>query len=67
MLGLPSGRSIRVCNITLDLLQRIVKTGKRVPAVNQIRLHLYNYASWKDVLEFSTKRGIVTEAYDSLA
>ncbi|KAI0294690.1 NADP-dependent oxidoreductase domain-containing protein [Multifurca ochricompacta] len=69
--GLPtlltSGRSIGVSNFTLDLLQRIVKTGKRVPAVNQIRLHPYNYASWKDVLEFSAKHGIVTEAYGSLA
>ncbi|KAI0292842.1 Aldo/keto reductase [Multifurca ochricompacta] len=60
-------KSIGVSNFTLDLLQRIVKTGKRVPAVNQIRLHPYNYASWKDVLEFSAKHGIVTEAYGSLA
>ncbi|KAI0290636.1 hypothetical protein B0F90DRAFT_1920984, partial [Multifurca ochricompacta] len=32
-----------------------------------IRLHPYNYASWKDVLEFSAKHAIVTEAYGSLA
>ncbi|KAI0290952.1 hypothetical protein B0F90DRAFT_1781622 [Multifurca ochricompacta] len=67
MLGLPSGRSIGVGNFTMDLLQCIVKTGKRVPAVNQIRLHLYNYASRKDVLEFSAKHAIVTEVYGSLA
>ncbi|KAI0290639.1 NADP-dependent oxidoreductase domain-containing protein [Multifurca ochricompacta] len=48
-------KSIGVSNFILDLLQRIVKTGKRVPAVNQ------------DVLEFSAKRGIVTEVYGSLA
>ncbi|KAI0290522.1 NADP-dependent oxidoreductase domain-containing protein, partial [Multifurca ochricompacta] len=60
-------KSIGVSNFILDLLQRTIKTGKRVPAVKQIRLHLYNYASWKDVLEFSAKRGIVTEAYGSLA
>ncbi|KAH9958932.1 Aldo/keto reductase [Russula dissimulans] len=60
-------RSIGVSNFTLRWLQRIVKTGKVVPAVNQIHLHPYNYASWKDVLDFSEKHGIVTEAYGSLA
>jgi diketogulonate reductase-like aldo/keto reductase len=34
---------------------------------SQINLHPYNYASWKDVLEFSEKHGIVTEAYGTLA
>ncbi|KAI9432123.1 NADP-dependent oxidoreductase domain-containing protein [Lactarius indigo] len=58
-------KSIGVSNFTLELLQRVVKTGKTVPAVNQ--LHPYNYASWKEVLEFSAKHGIVTEAYGSLA
>ncbi|KAI0290637.1 hypothetical protein B0F90DRAFT_1784674 [Multifurca ochricompacta] len=67
MLGLSSGRSIGVSKFTLDPLQCIVKTGKRIPAVNQIRLHPYNYASGKDELEFSTKHAIVTEAYGSLA
>lgn len=33
----------------------------------QIELHPYNYASWKEVLDFSAKHGIVTEAYGSLA
>jgi len=60
-------KSIGVSNFKLDLLQRIVKMGKRLPAVNQIELHPYNYASWKDVLEFSAKHGIITEAYSSLA
>lgn len=35
--------------------------------LSQIRVHPYNYASWKDVLEFSAKHGIVTEAYGTLA
>lgn len=60
-------RSIGVSNFTLELLQRVVKTGKTVPAVNQIEFHPYNYASWKEALEFSAKHGIVTEAYGSLA
>ncbi|OBZ71627.1 NADPH-dependent conjugated polyketone reductase C1 [Grifola frondosa] len=37
------------------------------PAVNQIFFHPYNYAQNKELLEFSTKHGIVTEAYSSLA
>jgi len=60
-------RSIGVSNFTLEWLQRIIKTGNVVPAVNQINLHPYNYASWRDVLEFSAKHGIVIEAYGSLA
>ncbi|KAH9056898.1 NADP-dependent oxidoreductase domain-containing protein [Lactarius vividus] len=59
-------KSIGVSNFTLELLQRVVKTGV-IPAVNQIQLHPYNYASWKEALEFSAKHGIVTEAYGSLA
>jgi diketogulonate reductase-like aldo/keto reductase len=79
------GRSIGVSNFKLELLQRIVKIGKTLPTVNQVRftaiawivvrtgtrlqieLHPYNYASWKQVLDFSAKHGIVTEAYGSLA
>jgi len=32
-------RSIGVSNFTLELLQRIVKLGKVVPAVNQVAYH----------------------------
>jgi len=60
-------RSIGVSNFTLEWLRRIAEMGKVLPAVNQIRVHPYNYASWKDVLEFSIKHGIVTEAYNTLA
>jgi len=56
-----------VSNFTLEWLRRIVKTGKVVPAVNQIHLHPYNYASWRDALAFSAKHGIAIEAYGSLA
>jgi diketogulonate reductase-like aldo/keto reductase len=59
--------NIGVSNFKLELLQRIVKIGKTLPTVNQIELHPYNYASWKQVLDFSAKHGIVTEAYGSLA
>ena len=32
-----AGRSIGVSNFTLELLQRVVKMGRTVPAVNQVR------------------------------
>lgn len=43
--------------------------GKREPMIHssQINLHPYNYASWKEALEFSMKQGIVIEAYGTLA
>ncbi|KAI0042147.1 Aldo/keto reductase [Auriscalpium vulgare] len=60
-------RSIGVSNFTLEQLQTVVNTGTSIPAVNQIQFHAYNYASHKDLLEFSAKHGIVTEAFGSLA
>jgi len=60
-------KSIGVSNFTLELLQRVVKTGRTLPAVNQIEVHPYNYASWEPVLAFSAQHGIVTEAYGTLA
>ncbi|KAI0275482.1 Aldo/keto reductase [Gloeopeniophorella convolvens] len=60
-------RSIGVSNFDLEQLQRIVKMGKTIPAVNQIQLNPYNYAWWKDTLEFSEKHGIVTAIFSSLA
>lgn len=59
-------KSVGVSNFTPELLRRVVKTGKVVPAVNQIRLHPYNYASLRDTLAFCAKYGIVIEAYGSL-
>ena len=33
----------------------------------QVRFHPYIYASYKDMLEYCSKHGIVIEAYGSLA
>ncbi|KAI0275474.1 Aldo/keto reductase [Gloeopeniophorella convolvens] len=60
-------KSIGVSNFDVDQLQRIVKTGKTKPSVNQIRFHPYNHASYKELLVYAAKHGIVIEAYGSLA
>ncbi|KAI0755073.1 Aldo/keto reductase [Daedaleopsis nitida] len=60
-------KSIGVSNFNLKQLQDLVKVAKVKPAVNQIFFHPYNYAEHKELLEFSAKHGIVTEAYSSLA
>jgi len=59
-------RSIGVSNFNVEQLQIIVKIAKIKPAVNQIQFHPYNYAEHKPLLEYSTKHGIITEAYGSL-
>ncbi|TFK88720.1 Aldo/keto reductase [Polyporus arcularius HHB13444] len=59
-------KSIGVSNFDLKLLQKLVKVAKVKPAVNQILFHPYNYAENKELLEYSAKHGIVTEAYSSL-
>ncbi|EIN12820.1 Aldo/keto reductase [Punctularia strigosozonata HHB-11173 SS5] len=59
-------KSIGVSNFTVEDLQKVIKTAKIKPAVNQIRFHPYNYAEHKGLLEYSAKHGIVTEAYSSL-
>ncbi|KAI0333689.1 Aldo/keto reductase [Cubamyces sp. BRFM 1775] len=59
-------KSIGVSNFNLKLLQDVVKIAKVKPAVNQILFHPYNYAENKELLEFSAKHGIITEAYSSL-
>jgi diketogulonate reductase-like aldo/keto reductase len=41
-------------------------SGVHSERLSQIHVHPYNYASWKDVLEFSAKHGILTEAYGTL-
>jgi len=60
-------RSVGVSNFTIGLLRRVVGSGKTLPAVHQINVHPYNYAEWKDVLEFCETHGIVIEAYGTLA
>ncbi|KAI0712038.1 Aldo/keto reductase [Earliella scabrosa] len=59
-------KSIGVSNFDLKLMQDLVKVATVKPAVNQILFHPYNYAQNKELLEFSAKHGIVTEAYSSL-
>ncbi|KAG6835191.1 hypothetical protein H0H93_004108, partial [Arthromyces matolae] len=61
-----SARSIGVSNFDVEQLQALVKIARIKPAVNQIRLHPYNYAENKSLLEYSAKHGIVVEAYSSL-
>jgi len=60
-------KSIGVSNFTVEHLQKILKIAHVKPAVNQIRLHPYNYAEHASLLEYHAKHGIVTEAYGSLA
>ncbi|KAF8886250.1 NADP-dependent oxidoreductase domain-containing protein [Gymnopilus junonius] len=60
-------RSIGVSNFTVKDLQKLLKIAKVKPAVNQIRLHPYNYAENATLLEYQAKHGIITEAYGSLA
>ncbi|KAJ7673514.1 Aldo/keto reductase [Mycena rosella] len=60
-------KSIGVSNFTLEQLQTLVKSARILPAVNQISFNPYNYAQSKDLLAYSAKHGIVTEAYSSLA
>ncbi|KAG5651990.1 hypothetical protein H0H81_006672 [Sphagnurus paluster] len=59
-------RSIGVSNFNVEQLQYIVKVANVKPAVNQIEFHPYNYAEHKSLLAYSTKHGIITEAYSSL-
>ncbi|EPQ50985.1 Aldo/keto reductase [Gloeophyllum trabeum ATCC 11539] len=58
--------SIGVSNFNLEELQKLVKSAKVIPAVNQIRFHPYNYAENKELLDYAAKHGIIIEAYSSL-
>jgi len=60
-------KSIGVSNFTVADLQKLLKTAHIKPAVNQIRLHPYNYAENASLLDYHSVHGIVTEAYGSLA
>ncbi|THH03350.1 hypothetical protein EW145_g6328 [Phellinidium pouzarii] len=59
-------KSIGVSNFNLEQLQDLGKIARIQPSVNQIRFHPYNWTDNKDLVEYSTKKGIVTEAYSSL-
>jgi len=60
-------KSIGVSNFDVKTLQKLLKVATVKPAVNQIFFNPYNYAEHKELLEYSAKHGIVTEAYSSLA
>ncbi|KAH7906717.1 NADP-dependent oxidoreductase domain-containing protein [Hygrophoropsis aurantiaca] len=59
-------KSIGVSNFELKDLQALLKTAAIKPAVNQIELHPYNYATNKPLLEYCAKQNIVVEAFGSL-
>lgn len=59
-------KSIGVSNFNLSTLQKLVKIAHIKPAVNQIFFNPYNYSENKDLLEYSARHGIVTEAYSAL-
>ncbi|KAK7045932.1 hypothetical protein VNI00_006927 [Paramarasmius palmivorus] len=68
-------RSIGVSNFGVEDLQKLIKTAKIKPAVNQaspfftahlIELHPYNYHEQRAAIEYGAKHGIVIEAYSSL-
>ncbi|KAI0054936.1 Aldo/keto reductase [Artomyces pyxidatus] len=60
-------RSIGVSNFSVEHLRKIMQTGKTKPAVNQIRLHPYNYASYRELFAYAAEHAIVIEAFGSLA
>lgn len=62
----PIIRSIGVSNFNVDQLKALVKVARVKPTVNQIRLHPYNWAENKELVEYATKHDIVIEAYSSL-
>jgi len=59
-------KSIGVSNFQITDLEAIKKAGLSTPTVNQILLHPYVYARTKDLLEYHSENGIVTEAYSTL-
>lgn len=59
-------KSIGVSNFNVEQLQKVIKTARIKPAVNQINFNPYNYASQKAVVEYAAKHGIVTAGYSGL-
>jgi diketogulonate reductase-like aldo/keto reductase len=58
-------RAIGVCNFHVDHLQRLHDETGEWPAVNQIELH--PYLQQRELVDFATERGIVTESWSPLA
>ncbi|KAF8827890.1 hypothetical protein HHX47_DHR4000503 [Lentinula edodes] len=60
--------SIGVSNVVdVQQLENLIKFSRIKPAVNQIRLHPYNYHEMKPVVDACAKHNIVVEAYSSLS
>ncbi|GLA87518.1 hypothetical protein AtubIFM56815_001944 [Aspergillus tubingensis] len=57
-------RSIGVSNFTREKIEELLKTAKITPAVNQIEAH--PFLQQKDLLEWSTQKGIVIAGYSPL-
>ncbi|MBW8804642.1 MAG: aldo/keto reductase [Catenulisporales bacterium] len=57
-------RAIGVSNFTAETLDRLLKEGNTVPAINQIELH--PYFPQRAMREFDQRHGIVTEAWSPL-
>lgn len=59
-------RSIGVSNITVRRFEEVVfRHSERVPAVNQIELHVYNQQT--ELVEYCLRKGMVVEAYSAIA
>ncbi|KAL0952438.1 hypothetical protein HGRIS_006709 [Hohenbuehelia grisea] len=54
-------RAIGVSNLSIKNLERLLKTAKVVPAVNQVELH--PYLAQNDLLQFCQEKGIILTAY----
>jgi len=56
-------RAIGVSNFSVENLERLLKTAKIVPAVNQVELH--PYLAQTDLLEYCKHKGIIVTAYSA--
>lgn len=57
--------TIGVSNFGRDRLAKLIRSGNRVPAVNQVQFSPYHYR--RQLLEYCNEQGIVFEAYSPLA
>ncbi len=59
-------RSIGVSNMTMRRFEEVIfKHSDKIPAVNQIELHVYNQQS--ELVDYCRNKGMVLEAYSSIA
>lgn len=58
-------RAVGVCNFHREHLQRLADETGELPAVNQVELH--PYLQQRELREFHTEHGIVTESWSPLA